>query len=81
MPWLSAAKRGLGERLLAHVGDERAADEVGDGQARAVHGDGVAERHVAAELGRVDLELRTARDALGARDDALGFDQSGEHAR
>ena len=76
-----AGKGGLRKRLLADVGDERASGEVGDRQTRAIHGNGVAKRHVSAKLRCVDLELRTARNAVGAHHDSLGFDQSCEHAR
>ncbi len=81
VPCRGTGKRRLRKRLLAHVGDERASCEVGDRQTRAIHGNGVAERHVSAKLRCVDLELRAAGDAISSHHDSLGFDQSCEHAR
>jgi hypothetical protein len=51
------------ERLLAHVRDERAADELHDRQTRAVDRDRIADRHVTPELRRVDLESHAPRHA------------------
>ena len=76
---LQVGECGLAQRLLAHISDERAPDEPGDGQACAIHRYRVADGHVTTELGRIDLDLRTSSDTLDPRDDSHTLHQSGEH--
>src|SRR5450759_4056925 len=75
------AERGAVERLGAHVDEERPADEARDSKACPVHGYGIADGHVPAEVRRVHLQTHAAADALDARHDPLRLDKTGEHPR
>ena len=80
-PLLQIAQRGRVGGLLRHVGQEGPADELDHGKARAIDGDRVADRHVAAELRRVDLDAHTTLGALDPCDDPLCLNESREHVR
>ena len=78
-PDAEVAQRGTSQRLRHDVGRERVAVEVGDGQAAAVHRDGVAVGCIGRDQRAAQRQPNRIAERLDADDAPLLLNQAGEH--